>query len=79
MLCIFCGTCGARLWNEPESRPDTAVIKPGTLDDTSWLDPIGDIWTRSRQRWVEIPADGPHFAEQADPARLAEAWKTRSS
>jgi hypothetical protein len=77
MRCWFCGDCGARLYNEPESRSDVTVIKPGTLDDTSWLDPVGEIWTRSRQPWVPLPPGSPSFPEQADPARLAEIWHGR--
>jgi hypothetical protein len=75
MRCFFCGECGARLYNEPENRPDVTVLKPGTLDDTSWLRPAGDIWTRSKQPWVALPADAPHFPTQADPARLTELWR----
>jgi hypothetical protein len=70
--CVFCGACGARLWNEPESRPDMVVLKPGTLDDTSWLAPVGDIWTGSKQGWVPLLPGAPRFEAQADPARLAE-------
>jgi hypothetical protein len=74
MACVFCPDCGTRLWNEPEARPGTTVVKPGTLDDTSWLRPVGDLWTRSRQPWVALAPGEPHFPEQADPAQLAEAF-----
>ena len=30
-------------------------LKPGTLDDASWLVPTIHFWTRSAQKWVEIP------------------------
>ncbi len=29
-------------------------VKPGTLDDTSWLTPSLHIWTKSKQPWVPI-------------------------
>jgi hypothetical protein len=77
MQCVFCGDCGTRLYNEPESRPDVIVVKPGTLDDTSWLNPVGEIWTRSRQPWVPLPPGSPCFAEQADPTALAALWRAR--
>jgi hypothetical protein len=75
MRCVFCADCGTRLYNEPESRPETVVVKPGTLDDTSWLDPAGEIWTASRQPWVPLPPGSPCFVGQADPARLAALWR----
>ena len=37
----FCGECSTRLWGEPLKFPQVAVLQPGTLDDTSWLWPIG--------------------------------------
>lgn len=73
--CFFCPDCGTRLYNEPESRPEQTVLKPGTLDDTSWLKSTGDIWTRSKQGWVPLAPGGFDFAGQADPARLVEAWR----
>ncbi|NIM73290.1 MAG: GFA family protein, partial [Gammaproteobacteria bacterium] len=30
-------------------------VKPGTLDDTRWLEPDMHIWTCSKQPWVIIP------------------------
>ena len=52
-----CAVCGTRVWNEPAGAP-AVVLKPGTLDDASWLRPVAHIWTRSAQPWVPLP-DGP--------------------
>jgi hypothetical protein len=30
-------------------------LKPGTLDDTSWLRPSYFIWLKSAQGWVPAP------------------------
>jgi hypothetical protein len=27
-------------------------VRGGTLDDTSWIEPVGDIWLRSAQPWI---------------------------
>lgn len=75
MGCFFCADCGTRLYHEPDSRPQVTVVKPGTLDDTRWLVPVGDIWTRSKQPWIVLPPDTIAFAEHGDPALLAEAWR----
>jgi hypothetical protein len=32
-------------------------VRSGTLDDTSWVEPVGDIWTRSAQPWVNLAVD----------------------
>jgi hypothetical protein len=52
-----CPECFCRLWGEPAAFPQVMVIRPGTLDDTTWLHPIAHIWTRSAQPWVRIPDD----------------------
>ncbi len=54
-LGAFCPQCGTRIYHKPERRPGTVSVKPGTLDDTSWLKPNMHIWTRSKQPWVTIP------------------------
>jgi hypothetical protein len=58
MECWFCADCGTRLYHVPggASYPNRNV-KPGTLDDTSWLAPATHFWTRSAQQWVVI-SDG---------------------
>lgn len=52
VICFFCGECGTRLFHNPTRNPDITNIKPGTLDDTSWLRPVGNLWTHSAQPWI---------------------------
>ena len=52
---FFCHACGTRLYNTLSSMPDTVNVKPGTLDDTRWLDPTLQVWTASRQPWLTLP------------------------
>lgn len=59
-----CPHCGTKLWNEPMAAPGTIILKPGTLDDASWIRPIGNIWTASAPGWTEIDAAEPGFAGQ---------------
>ena len=40
----FCADCGVRLYHEPANRA-LLNVKPGTLDDASWIAPVGHIWT----------------------------------
>jgi hypothetical protein len=72
----FCEACGVRVVHYPQANDKVAIVKPGTLDDTRWLHPVGHIWTKSAQPWVPIPKDGVnHEAHPADLAPLIEAWR----
>lgn len=80
IYCLYCGDCGVRLWHNPERNPQVTILKPGTLDDTSWLVPVGHIWTRSAQPWFEIPQDSVNYEVQPpDLSRLIEAWSARQA
>ena len=61
--CAFCPDCGTRVYHEPEAIRDMVNVKPGTLDDTSWLAPTVEVWTTRRQRWVAVPAGMASFPE----------------
>ena len=63
-LGAFCPECGTRIYHKPEWRKGTVSVKPGTLDDTSWLTPEIHLWTSSRQRWVRVPDDVKAFEKQ---------------
>jgi hypothetical protein len=54
VICLFCADCGTRLFHSPTRNPKIINVKPGTLDDTSWLKPVGQMWTASAQPWVHI-------------------------
>jgi hypothetical protein len=61
---LGCARCGTKVWNEPLSSPGLLVVKPGSLDDMSWTQPVGNIWTDSRVPWVAIDPAGPNFPGQ---------------
>jgi hypothetical protein len=71
-----CPVCSIRVFHEPLATPDFIVMRPGTLDDSRWARPIGNIWTDSRAPWVEIDPDVPNFPGQP-PSRepLMVAWQ----
>jgi hypothetical protein len=75
----YCSRCSTR-FGGPSSVSGLAVIEPGTLDDTSWLRPVGHIWTRSAQPWVVIPEGALRFEQEPQPDEwlaLVRAWKNR--
>ena len=51
----FCSACGSPIFSTIESMPEVAFLKAGTIDDTSWIEPAVEIWTRSAPSWA------PHF------------------
>lgn len=52
----FCKTCGSSLASEAEAFPGMLIIKAGTLDDRSGLRPGVQVWTQSKQPWVDLGA-----------------------
>ncbi len=77
---MFCPDCGTRVYHEPASLPSITMIKPGTLDDTSWLEPIAHYWTRSAQPWTRPMHQGLVFERQSPNIDIAiRAWRARES
>lgn len=66
VICAFCGVCGTRLFHYPTRNPQIVNVKPGTLDDTSWLKPVGNLWTSSAQPWVTIDDQMVNYPGQPD-------------
>ena len=76
----ICAQCGVRLWSELSKHPDLAVMRPGTLDNTSWVRPIAHLWTRSAQPWFAFPEGVARYPQQpADMRELFELWRNRAS
>ena len=75
---MVCPACATQLWGISGRNPDVLVIRPGTLDDQSGLEPVAHIWTSSKRPWVTIPAGAAAFDRQPeDPTVLARLWKER--
>ena len=53
----FCDTCGSRIANGQVGAAGILSVRSGTLDDTRWVEPVGDIWTRSARPWALMPGD----------------------
>ncbi len=77
---IFCGNCGTRLFHERAYSSGTINVKAGTLNDTSNLHPVGNLWTRSAQPWVAICDQMLNYEGQPDDVHLLwDRWKQQSS
>ncbi|MEM7127698.1 MAG: GFA family protein [Chloroflexota bacterium] len=69
VACAFCSHCGTRLFHAPSRNPSIVNVKPGTLDNTRWLRPVGHLWIKSVQPWIVIPDATLRF--DAQPADFA--------
>ena len=67
--CYFCPRCGARLYHQWFTEQGDAPflnIKPGTLDDTSWVRPGCPVWTQHAQPWIRFAEDDVVFRQQPE-------------
>jgi len=69
-VCWFCPGCGNRIYHENPAKMDIVRLKPGTLDDTSVLQPRVHVWTCREQPWLEHYADLPKVERQPDMASV---------
>ena len=51
----FCGTCGSPIVSEVNEPAGIAIVKAGTLDDKSNVQPTVEVWCDHRQPWVDLP------------------------
>jgi hypothetical protein len=58
---LFCGDCGTPIFTIMHERPDVTIVKAGTLDDPSGLDPVAEVWWRSSQDWLDRHSTRPRF------------------
>ena len=67
-VCWFCPDCGNRIFHENPAVPDLIRLKPGTLEDTSVIEPQAHVWTCREQQWLSRVSDLPKFDQQPDLA-----------
>ena len=60
----FCPECGVRIYGRPGYVKGVLSLKPGTLDDTSWLDPKTALWIKRSQHWFDLPRYTETLQEQ---------------
>lgn len=50
----FCGICGANLFSEVTSQPESMHLRVGTLDDDPGVRPSFHVFVGSKAPWFEI-------------------------
>jgi hypothetical protein len=72
----FCENCAAALFGEQEARPDISTIRAGTLDQTRWLVPAAQLFTKSAQPWIKSIQGSECYESTPDDFRpLAAKWR----
>jgi hypothetical protein len=75
MSCQFCPNCGTRLFHLTLGQSKILSVKPGTLFDTTQLDPVGHIWVDSKQKWFDLPSQALRYSQNPDSFEdLMDAW-----
>lgn len=75
---FFCATCGCRIAHGQVPSVGILSLRSGTLDHPSWVEPVGDIWLRSKQPWVTIPPGRiPVQQQPTDYAAFVEAFQAQ--
>ena len=64
----FCPECGSPIFSLIPTMPGITIIKAGTLDDPSILEPQMQVWCQSAQPWIRLNPDLPQFAQAAPAA-----------
>jgi len=72
----FCSECATNIWGHYLiAPPGLFIVRAGTLDDTSWLKPDAQVFTKDRQPWVTIADGVPAYDERCIPS---EDWPASS-
>jgi hypothetical protein len=71
VVCGFCAECGTRIYHETRWLEGVVNVKPGTFDDTSFLQPTTQVWTAKRQGWLERLAELRSFEGQPEARGVA--------
>jgi len=67
----FCPDCGSSVLTMIELDPGLAILKAGTLDDRSIVNPQRHIFCASRQHWFALPESVPAHDGATPPRDLA--------
>jgi hypothetical protein len=63
----FCPKCGTPVFSAAEIRPQVVIVRAGTLDDPSAIQPSMTIWTESAPTWACMNSSLPRFPRQPPP------------
>ncbi len=62
----FCTRCGTHVYAYFDARPDTILLRVGTLHSDPGMRPQAHIWVSHKAAWYEITDSLPQFEKGAD-------------
>jgi hypothetical protein len=65
----FCARCGSHLFADNTGRLGLTVVRLGTLDDPSSIEPEANIWVSSAPRWACFGSGLASFEKQPQPLK----------
>ena len=68
-----CGACGGKIYSAWEGVP-YLTFRPGLLDDSSWVVPVGQIWTRNALPWAVLSGVASFEGDPDGVKQFADAW-----
>ncbi len=67
------------LHNFDARNPNIINVKPRILEDTRWLQPVANLWTKSAQKWVVLNEQMLNYDGQPpDFSKLFERFRDQS-
>lgn len=71
----FCENCLVRTHTEPHVNRAVVYVRPGTLDERSWIRPAAQLWTGSSQPWACAEGLLAFEGNAPDPSELQRAFR----
>lgn len=60
-----CDICHNRIYSKNPTRPGIAILRAGTLDNSTEIQPRMHVWVKRKQPWVVLPDNVAVFQEGA--------------
>jgi hypothetical protein len=61
-----CAACETTIYSGSTRFPSTYIVRGGTFDDPSVVEPNAHTWVKRKHPWIVLPADVPQFDEGYD-------------
>jgi hypothetical protein len=74
-----CPDCFSRVCNANDVYPAMTIVRAGTIDDPSGLEPFAHIWVKRKRGWITIAEGVPTFDESPDPTDFMQLAMARRS
>lgn len=71
-----CPACAVWTHTTTEGSPDMVVVRPSTLDDAAWVEPVAQIFVRSALPWAKLDVPHSYEKELDDPSEIIATFRT---